>query len=237
MTEKYLYFGINAAASQTFNNEANQVLALTTAAFKNPLPAGVNFIKNGGLKVTVVANDPGTTADNQQFGSGYGTVVEGDVVDITAACTIHASNGQITMATVASDAVDGFTINTTTTADNDNIVVTQLKPYALNVDAGVAGAEPDFVVYPASGLKGVAVASATTTVLHFESYTGDANAVDTITLTHGSAKFKEIAQALNDIIADPRNQGGAIVVADVLRGIYANRNLAAIESMTWTEDS
>jgi len=232
MTEKYLYFGINAAASQTFNNEADQDLTLTTAGFKNPLPVGVNFIKNGGLKVTVVANDPGTTADNQQFGSGYGTVVEGDLVDITAACTIHASSGLISMVPVATDAINGFTINTDTTTDNDSIVVTQLKPYAL-VDSG----EPDFVVYPASGLKGVAVASATTTVLHFESYTGDVNAVDTITLTHGSAKFKEIAQALNDIIADPRNQGGAIVVADVLRGIYANRNLAAIESMTWTEDS
>ena len=240
MTEKYLYFGINVAGSQTFNNRASQTLQLTTADFKSPLPAGVDFIKNSGLKVlmTAAANGSGTLpADSQQFGSGYGTIVAGQKVDITKACTIHVSSGLITIATKAADPVNGFTINTSTNSLNDGFVVTQLKPYALNVNAGVSGAEPDFVVYPASKLKGIAVASATTTALHFESYTGDANAVDTITLTHGSAKFKEISQALNDIVADPRKQGGVVVVADVLRDIYADRNLAAIESMTWTEDS
>ena len=120
MTNTNLYFGLIPLV-QTFNNEANQVLALTTGGFGGTLPTGTDFISAGGLKVTIIAHTVGTVANSQQFGSGYGTVATGDLVDITAACTIHATNGQVTMATVAADAVNGFTINTNTTTNNDNM--------------------------------------------------------------------------------------------------------------------
>jgi len=211
MRDKYLYFGLNAAGTETFNNHAAQTVQLTTG-FVNPIPVGTDYLANGGAKVTIVANDPGTGSDNQQFGSGYGTVVTGDVVDITAACTIHATSALITMATVAADPVNGFTINTDTTTDNDSIVVTQLKPY----DTG------DGYVYNSKYLTGVSVAGATTTALHFQGKTGDVGAthdLDTITVTHGSAKNKEFIQELTDVIADDNKVSGMVVVRDDMRDL------------------
>ena len=234
INEKYLYFAkavSTADGSMNFDNEANQVLALTTGGFANPMPAGVNFITNGGLKVTVVANDPGTGSDNQQFGSAYGTVATGDVVDITAACTIHASNGEITMATVASDAVNGFTINTDTVADNDTLLVTQLKPY-----------EPgDAIMIPASKIRGIQVKDADETYIYTEAMTGDGlgagGARDTITITHGSGKFKELSQMISDIIADPRQAGEMIVVADLMNDTFYDNNRAGITAVAYTLDT
>jgi len=222
MRNTNLYFGLTAAASQTFDNEANQVLALTTGGFNDPLPAGEDFITNGGLKVTVVANDPGTTADNQQFGSAYGTVTTGDTVDITAACTIHASNGQITMATVASDAVNGFTINTDTTTDNDAIIVTQLKPYA----------PAHGIMYNSSKLVGTAVSGGATTALNFVDNAGVLAATDTITVTHGSGLQKTFMQELTDVIADDNKVAGMVIVRDDMRDINLTTvNASAIASV------
>ena len=232
--EKYLYFSKSVAAGDgqmTFDNEADQVLTLTTGGFADPMPAGVDFITNGGLKVTVIANDPGTGSDNQQFGSAYGTVVTGDLVNITAACTIHVSSGAITMATVAADPVNGFTINTDTNADNDAIVVTQLKPY-----------EPrDAFIFPASRFRGAAVSDATTTKLYFEALTGDGlfkiGVKEIVTITHDSGKFKELSQLINDIIADPRQSPGMVRIADSLAGVYYGGNPAGISAVGFTIDT
>lgn len=209
MRNTNLYFGLTAAATMTFDNEANQTLALTTGGFNNPLPAGVDFITNGGLKVTVVANDPGTGTDNQQFGSGYGTVVTGDLVDITAACTIHISSGLITMATVAADAVNGFTINTDTTTDNDAIIVTQLKPYA----------PAHGIMYNSGKLVGTAVSGGATTALNFVDNAGVLAATDTITITHASGKQKEFIEDLMDVVADDNKVKGMVVVRDDMRDL------------------
>ena len=224
MRDKYLYFGLNAAATQAFDNvdcSGAQTFQLTTGGFQNPIPTGVNFLTNGGAKVTVTAHA------NHSFGSAYGSVDAGDEVDITAACTIHASNGTITVAKVASDAVNGFTGDESTAANND-FDVTQLKPY----DDGGG------FVYNSKYLRGVHYQTATTTELHFQGKTGDFGAthdVDTMTVTHGSAKFKEFAQELTDVIADDNKVSGMTVVRDDMRDINLTvQNASAISAVEQT---
>tara|TARA_B100000902_G_C27247385_1_gene883352 strand:+ start:826 stop:1521 length:696 start_codon:yes stop_codon:yes gene_type:complete len=224
MRDKYLYFGLAAAGTETFNNQADQTLELTTG-FVNPIPVGVDFLTNGGAKVTVVAVSSGTTAADQQWGSAYGTVVAGQTIDITKGCTIHATTAVITIKTVAQDPVYGFTIDTDTTTDNDNIVVTQLKPYE----------SADGFVYNSRYLRGIAGTTGTTTQLHFQGKTGDVGAthdVDTFTVTHGDKKFKEFAQDLTDIIADDNKVSGMVVVRDDMRDINMTiANAAAVTAV------
>ena len=207
MRNTNLYFGL-IPITETFNDEANQVLALTTG-FGGTLPTGTDFISAGGLKVTIIAHTVGTVANSQQFGSGYGTVTAGDLVDITAACTIHDSNGQITMATVAADAVNGFTINTTTTGHNDNIVVTGLKPYKA----------AHGILYNSSKLVGVATSGGATTALNFVDCGGTLAGHDVITITHGTGKQKEFMADLMDVVADDNKVAGMVVVRDDLRDL------------------
>ena len=223
MRDKYLYFGLNAAGTEAFNNvdcSSAQTFQLTTG-FVNPIPTGINFLANGGAKVTITAHA------NHSFGTAYGSPTAGDEVDITAACTIHASNGTITVAKVSSDAVNGFTGDESTAANND-FDVTQLKPY----DDG------DGFVYNSKYLRGVHYQTATTTELHFQGKTGDFGAthdVDTITVTHGSAKFKEFAQELTDVIADDNKVSGMTVVRDDMRDINLTvQNASAIASVAQT---
>ena len=223
MRDKYLYFGLNAAGTEAFDNvdcSSAQTFQLTTG-FVNPIPTGINFLANGGAKVTVTAHA------NHSFGTAYGSPTAGDEVDITAACTIHASNGTITVAKVSSDAVNGFTGDESTAANND-FDVTQLKPY----DDG------DGFVYNSKYLRGVHYQTATTTELHFQGKTGDFGAthdVDTITVTHGSAKFKEFAQELTDVIADDNKVKGMVVVRDDIRDINLTvENASAIASVAQT---
>ena len=223
MRDKYLYFGLNAAGTEAFNNvdcSSAQTFQLTTG-FVNPIPTGVNFLANGGAKVTVTAHA------NHVFGSAYGSPEAGDEIDITAACTIHATDGTITVAKVAADAVNGFTGDASTAANND-FDVTQLKPY----DAG------DGFVYNSKYLRGVHYQTASTTELHFQGKTGDFGAthdVDTITVTHGSAKFKEFAQDLTDVIADDNKVSGLVVVRDDMRDInLTSANASEIASVAQT---
>ena len=223
MRDKYLYFGLNAAGTEAFNNvdcSSAQTFQLTTG-FVNPIPTGINFLANGGAKVTVTAHA------NHSFGTAYGSPTAGDEVDITAAWTIHASNGTITVAKVATDAVNGFTGDASTAANND-FDVTQLKPY----DDG------DGFVYNSKYLRGVHYQTATTTELHFQGKTGDFGAthdVDTITITHGSAKLKEFAQDLTDVIADDNRVSGMVVVRDDMRDInLTTANASAIASVAQT---
>ena len=224
MRDKYLYFGLNAAGTQAFDDvdcSSAQTFQLTTSGFVNPIPTGVNFLTNGGAKVTVTAHA------NHSFGTAYGSPAAGEEVDITKACTIHASNGTITVAKVADDAVNGFTGDASTAANND-FDVTQTKPY----DDG------DGFVYNSKYLRGVHYQTATTTELHFQGKTGDFGAthdVDTITVTHGSAKFKEFAQELTDVVADDNKVKGLVVVRDDIRDINLTAgNASAIASVAQT---
>ena len=199
MRNTNLYFGLTAAATMPFNNHAAQTLQLTTGGFNNPLPAGVNFIKNGGLKVTV------TFANNHTYGTGY-TNLSGEV-DITAACTIHVSSGLITIATAAADPVNGFTKSGTATQNDFD--VTQLKPYA----------PAHGIAYNSSKLVGTAVSGGSTTALNFVDNAGVLAATDTITVTHAASKQKEFIADLMDVVADDNRVSGLVVVRDDMRNL------------------
>tara|TARA_R110000744_G_scaffold284446_1_gene395763 strand:- start:1 stop:651 length:651 start_codon:yes stop_codon:yes gene_type:complete len=202
MRNTNLYFGLTAAASQAFANITAQTFSLTTGGFNNPIPTGVDFIKNGGLKVTITSG-AGTT-----WGTHYGTPADGDVVEIhPKALTIHASNGLITVAAASADAVYGWT-KSGTGGEND-VVVTQLKPYA----------PAHGIAYNSSKLVGTAVSGGSTTALNFVDNAGVLAATDTITITHAASKQKEFIADLMDVVADDNRVSGLVVVRDDMRNI------------------
>ena len=217
MRDKYLYFGLAAAGTEAFDNHTAQTLQLTTG-FVNPIPVGVDYLTNGGAKVTVTYNA------NHTYGTAYAGMT--GEIDITAGCTIHATSALITIATAAADPVYGWT-KSSTGSEND-LDVTQLKPYEGS----------DGYVYNSKYLTGVSVAGATTTSLHFQGKTGDVGAthdLDTITVTHGSAKNKEFIQELTDVIADDNKVSGMVVVRDDMRDINLSvQNASVIASVAQT---
>jgi len=217
MRDKYLYFGLNAAGTEAFDNHTTQTLQLTTG-FVNPIPVGTDYLANGGAKVTVTYNA------NHTYGTAY-TATSGEI-DITAGCTIHATSALITIATAAADPVYGWT-KSSTGSEND-LDVTQLKPY----DTG------DGYVYNSKYLRGMHYQTATTTELHFQGKTGDLGAlndVDTITVTHGSQKTKEFMQELTDVIADDNKVSGMVVVRDDMRDLnLSTQNASVIASVAQT---
>ena len=217
MRDKYLYFGVDAAATMAFDNHAAQTLQLTTGGFDNPLPTGTDFIANGGLKVTVAYHSDIT------FGSYY-TATSGEIEVHPNALTYDGTD-TITVATAADDPVYGITKSGT--ANNNDWDVTQLKPYV----------EGNGYVYNSKYLKGIAVAGATTTALNFQAKTGDANAIDIMTVTHGSAKFKEFSQGLTDIIADDNKVSGMVVIVDDMRSLVMPEDASSIASVAGTYDS
>lgn len=200
MRNTNLYFGLTGAATMAFDDHAAQTLQLTTGGFNNPLPAGINFIANGGLKVTVAYHA------NHTYGTAY-TATSGEI-DITAACTIHVSSGLITVATAAADPVNGFTIDGVTAANND-FDVTQLKPYA----------PAHGIMYSSGKLVGTAVSGGATTALNFVDNAGVLAATDTITITHASGKQKEFIEDLMDVVADDNKVAGMVVVRDDMRDL------------------
>ena len=217
MRNNYLYFGVDAAATMAFDNHAAQTLQLTTGGFDNPVPTGTDFIANGGLKVTVAYHAEHT------YGSYY-TNLSGEV-EIHPNALTYDGTDTITIATAAADPVYGWTKSGT--ANNNDLDVTQLKPYV----------EGNGYVYNARYLKGMAVAGATTTALNFQAKTGDANAIDIMTVTHDSAKFKEFAENLTDVIADENKVKGMVVVVDDMRSLKLANDVAGIASVAGTYDS
>ena len=217
MRNNYLYFGVDAAATMAFDNHAAQTLQLTTGGFDNPVPTGTDFIKNGGLKVTVTYNA------NHTYGSYY-TNPSGEV-EIHPNALTYDGTDTITIADASADPVYGWTKSGT--ANNNDLDVTQLKPYV----------EGNGYVYNARYLKGMAVAGATTTALNFQAKTGDANAIDIMTVTHDSAKFKEFAENLTDVIADDNKVKGMVVVVDDMRSLKLANDVAGIASVAGTYDS
>jgi hypothetical protein len=202
MRNTNLYFGLTAAASQSFANITAQTFQLTTGGFNNPLPAGLDFIANGGLKVTITSG-AGTT-----WGTHYGTPADGAVVEIHPnALTIHVSDGTITVAAASADPVYGWT-KSGTGAQND-VVVTQLKPYA----------PAHGIMYNSGKLVGVGTSGGATTRLGFVDNAGVLAASDTITITHATGKQKEFMEDLMDVVADDNRVAGMVVVRDDMRDL------------------
>tara|TARA_Y100000592_G_C5329880_1_gene248988 strand:+ start:22 stop:681 length:660 start_codon:yes stop_codon:yes gene_type:complete len=219
MRDKYLYFGVDAAATEAFDNHGAQTLQLTTSGFDNPLPTGTDFIANGGLKVTVAYNA------NITFGTYYTAAMLTGEVEVHPNALTYDGTDTITVATAAADPVYGVTKSGT--ANHNDWDVTQLKPYV----------EGNGYVYNSKYLKGIAVAGAATTALNFQAKTGDANAIDIMTVTHGSAKFKEFSQGLTDIIADDNKVSGMVVIVDDMRSLVMPQDTSSIASVAGTYDS
>lgn len=224
MRNNYLYFGIDAAATMAFDDHAAQTCQLTTGGFDNPVPTGTDFIKNGGLKVTVTSH-----ITNQTWGTYYTdnniNLATGAVVEIHPNALTYDGTDTITIATAAADPVYGWTKSST--AANNDIVVTQLKPYV----------EGNGYVYNTRHLKGMAVSGAATTALNFQAKTGDINAIDIITVTHGSAKHKEFFEGITNVIADDNKVKGMVVVVDDMRSLTLSNDAASIASVAGTFDS
>lgn len=219
MRNNYLYFGVDAAATMAFDNHAAQTLQLTTGGFDNPVPTGTDFIANGGLKVTVAYHAEHT------YGSYYTAGMLVGEVEIHPNALTYDGTDTITIADASADPVYGWTKSGT--ADNNDLDVTQLKPYV----------EGNGYVYNSKYLKGIAVATDATTALNFQSKTGDANAIDIMTVTHTAAKFKEFAQNLTDVIADDNKVKGMVVVVDDMRSLKLANDVAGIASVAGTYDS
>ena len=219
MRDKYLYFGITAPATMAFENHTAQTLQLTTGGFANPLPTGTDFIANGGLKVTVAYNA------NITFGTGY-TSLAGEI-EVNPAALTYDGTDTITIADVGANPVWGITKSGT--GNHNDWDVTQTKPY----DDG------DALVYNSRHLKGIAVSGADTTALNFVAKTGDTATqnIDVITVTHGSAKFKEFAQGLTDIVADDNKVSGMVVIADDMRSLTMPGDTSSIASVAGTFDT
>ena len=222
MRNNYLYFGIDAAATMAFDDHTAQTVQLTTGGFDNPVPTGTDFIANGGLKVTVTSH-----ATNTTWGSYYDAIdtSTGAVVEIHPNALTYDGTDTITIATAAADPVYGWTKSGT--GANNDIVVTQLKPYV----------EGNGYVYNAKHLKGIAVSGSATTAVNFKAKTGDAVTVDVMTVTHGSAKHKEFAQGLTDIIADDNKVSGMVVIVDDMRSLVMPQDASSIASVAATLDT
>tara|TARA_R100000458_G_scaffold42555_1_gene40435 strand:+ start:242 stop:901 length:660 start_codon:yes stop_codon:yes gene_type:complete len=219
MENTYLYF-CKAAGTEALVNQSAQAIQITTST-TNPVPPGTDAPKLGVFKVELDVAAAGHT-----FGTHYGTVAAGDRVTLRIDdYSYHASNGTLTIPTASEDSVYGMTKSST--AGENDYTITMLKP--IDPD--------DCKLYPASNLRGIHVIDATTTALYFDALTGDANDVDTVTLTHTSAYHKQLANALNDAITRPENQGKVIVFADVMNSEYFNNNPAEISAVAFTLDT
>jgi hypothetical protein len=219
MRNNYLYFGIDAAATMAFDNHTAQTLQLTTGGFDNPVPTGTNFIANGGLKVTVAYHAEHT------YGTYYTSGLLTGQVEIHPNALTYDGTDTITIATAAADPVYGWTKSGT--GANNDLDVTQLKPYV----------EGNGYVYNAKHLRGIAVAGSATTAVNFKAKTGDAVTVDVMTVTHGSAKHKEFAQGLTDIIADDNKVSGMVVIVDDMRSLAMPQDASSIASVAATLDT
>ena len=218
MENTYLYF-CKAAGTETLANQSAQAIQITTST-TDPVPPGADAPQLGVFKVTI----PYTT--NMTLGSHYGSPAAGDILTLRIdGYTYHASNGTLTIPTASADATYGFT-DSGTTSEND-YTITMLKP--IDPD--------DCKMYPAANLRGIQPTAATTTALYFDALTGDANDVDTVTLTHTSAYHKQLANAINDAVTRPENQGKVIVFADVMNKEYYDGNPAGINTVAFTLDT
>jgi|TARA_R110002096_G_scaffold46765_1_gene125205 hypothetical protein len=207
-----LYFGLTAAATQSFANITAQSFQLTTGGFNNPLPVnntnivGDDFTKNGLVKVTITSHATNTTwGTHYTTANGYDTSTGGIVEIHPNALSSHATNGTITVATAAADTVYGWTKSGT--GANNDVVVTQLKPYA----------PAHGIMYNSGKLVGTAVSGGATTALNFVDNAGVLAATDTITITHAASKQKEFIEDLMDVVADDNRVTGMVVVRDDMR--------------------
>ena len=218
--EKFLLFA-DALGTETIN-DTDATVQSTTSLIDPITSLNADSITNGILKVEITAH-----ADHD-FAAAFGSPTAGTKVDISSACTVGASNGIITITNKAGGGVD-----VSATGTNNVVTLTLLK----HIDPG------KLCVWPASSFNGAHIGSANTeTLLFFKAQTNDklgtagGFAVDTVTITHGANKFKELLSMIKDGISSSKT-GAVAEIANVGDSVFINNNPAEISGVSITLDS
>jgi len=235
----YLYFSDDITSVKASTTTADQLVTVadgapfanmpTTAISVAEAAAGKGWLHNGLAKLTLDAAHNDGTGDVHLFGTHYGTVADDQAdIEISPYAISYAEgsgDGDMTLRTVAQDAVYGVTQSST--AGENGFKLTLLKPY-----------EPDqALVKAASTILSINSVDATNSIITFKPTTGDTGAFDSVTITHTSGKNKEVAEALANVITDPRNQGKMIKFADAFNEKYFGDNAGGMNTVTFAIDA
>jgi hypothetical protein len=237
----YLYFSDDITATKASTKTTDQDVTVEDGgAFANmPVSAitladaqdGKGWIHNGMAKLTLDAAHyaDGGTSDDHLFGSYYGTITD-DQANIEVhpnAITYSEATGKgdLHLQTKAEDPVYGIT-QSSTQAEN-GFTLTLLKPYAAD----------QALVKAASTILNIEAVDATNTLITFPPTTGDTGAQDKVTITHTANKHHLVAEAIADIICDPRNQGKIVKFADAFNEKYFGDNAAGMNTVTFVIDA
>jgi len=235
----YLYFSDDITAVKASTATADQDVTVADGApFVNmPVSAitvaqaagGEGWLHNGMAKLTMDAAHNDGSADVHLFGTHYGTVADDQAnIEISPYAISYAEgtgDGDLHLQTVAEDAVYGVTQSST--AGENGFKLTLLKPYAAD----------QALVKAASTLLNIEAVDAANTLLTFPPTTGDTGAQDKVTITHGSNKHHLVAEAIADVICDPRNQGKMVKFADAFNEKYFGDNAAGMTTVTFAIDA
>jgi hypothetical protein len=239
INDVYLYFSDDVTVTKASTKTADQDVTVgdgapfanmpTTAITVAEAAAGKGWLHNGMAKLTLDAAHKDGGGDDHLFGTHYGTVVDDQAsIEVSPYAISYAEgsgDGDLHLQTVAEDAVYGITQSST--SGENGFILTLLKPY-----------EPDqALVKAASTILSINSVNATNSIITFTPTTGDTAAFDSVTITHTSGKNKEVAEALSDVITDPRNQGKMIKFADAFNEKYFGNNAGGMDTVTFAIDS
>jgi len=239
INDVYLYFSDDITVTKASTTTADQLVTVadgapfanmpTTAITVAEAAAGKGWLHNGMAKLTMDAAHNDGSGDVHLFGTHYGTVADDQAnIEVSPYAISYAEgtgDGDMTLRTVAQDAVYGITQSST--AGENGFILTLLKPY-----------EPDqALVKAASTLLNIEAVDATNTLLTFSPTTYDTGAQDKVTITHTANKNHLVAEAIAQIITDPRNQGKMIKFADAFNEVYFGNNAAGMNTVTFAIDA
>jgi hypothetical protein len=239
INDVYLYFSDDITSVKASTTTADQDVTISDGAPFANMPvtaitvadaaAGKGWLHNGMAKLTMDAAHNDGSGDVHLFGTHYGTIADDQAdIEISPYAISYAEgsgDGDLHLQTVAEDAVYGVTQSST--AGENGFKLHLLKPY-----------EPDqALVKAASTLLSVTSVDNTNTILTFKPTTGDTAAFDSVTITHTAGKHKEVAEALSDVITDPRNQGKMIKFADAFNEKYFGNNAGGMNTVTFAIDA
>ncbi len=237
INDVYLYFSDDFTKTKASTQAAAQTITVADGApFAAMMDgtitdadrtAGKGFFHNGLVSLTMDAAHNDASADVHVFGTHYGTVADDAVVQISPFSVVYAAGsgtGVFTLKTTSQDAVYG--IDASSTAGENGFTLKLEKPYAVD----------QAIVKPASQLLNVTSVDNNSTILTFKPTTGDAANIDTVEIHHTAGKHKEFAEALSDVITDPRNQGKMIKFADGFNELYFGNNASGMDTVDLTID-
>lgn len=237
INDVYLYFSDDFTKTKASTQAAAQTITIADGApFAAMMDgaitdadriAGKGFFHNGLVSLTMDAANLSGTNDHV-FGTHYGTIVDDQAnIQISPFSVIYAAGsgtGVFTLKTTSQDAVYG--IDASAAAGENGFTLKLEKPYAVD----------QALVKPASQLLNITSVDNNSTILTFKPTTGDTANIDTVEIHHTAGKHKEFAQALSDVITDPRNQGKMIKFADGFNELYFGNNASGMDTVDLTID-